>query len=165
MGSVIWRPILDPATPGRFVSSQIVGGRVLSIQAANQGARTATWTATGLQAGYYKIEVLYPKHADNATRIIVLTKATLDSGFKARPKRLNQQIGDGDTSVTRRFVNTSTNVTPYSVSNAASYVWVSNNTTSDPYTGKLAVQLNDNGCPAGRICADAIRLTLISTTK
>jgi Trypsin len=143
--------------------SQIMGGTVKSTTAAGMGARTATWSLAGLPQGYYKIEVLYPRKSGNATCTLVQTKATQDSGFVSRPKRLNQQLADEVTTQSTAFVNAKTNVTPYATSNPASYIWVSGGLAGAK--GSLSVRLSDGGCSAGLFTADSIVITWIAGMK
>lgn len=169
-GPVIWAPIPDPKHPGKFIPSTILHGTVLAASATGSGARTVTWSGTRLSQGYYKIEILYPKHAGNAKGVLVQYKSTMDAGFGAFSRRLNQQVGDGDQIVSNVFTNTSTNVTPYKTSNAASYVWVNKDGTNKENTGSLSVRLSDGGwgtpaAPGGRIVADTVRITIISTVR
>jgi hypothetical protein len=143
---------------------------VLAIEAKGTGERAAIWSAGSLQSGYYKIEILYPKHSSNAQCVAVYTKGTLDAGYKPFNKRLDQRVGDNDKTISNTFVRTSTNLTTGGTSNATRYIWVSNNSSATPYTGKLSILISDSGCgsstvPGGRIVADMIRLTLVSTVK
>jgi hypothetical protein len=177
-GSSVWRPIPDPTNPGKFIPSYFrPAGRtehVLAIPCTGTGTRTATFFASGLQSGYYKVELFYPKHVGNAKKIRWQHKATQDAAFQSSPRTINQQIGIPTDSldasqinvVPNSFQSAYQNLTPFNTSNAASYIWVDGNNL----TGKLWIRLTDAGCgtpsaPGGRMVADGVRLTLISPIK
>jgi hypothetical protein len=145
------------------VTSQTSGGTVRQSTASGKGTRSATWSISGITPGYYKIEILYPMKSDNASCVQVLTKSTLDQIYIARPTKLDQTRGTGISKSSTVFTNTKTNMTPFNSTNANSYIWVEKSTTSK--TGSLSVQIRDAGCSSGRMVADTVVLSLISTTK
>jgi arylsulfatase A len=159
-----WAPLTYPTAPGRFYVSAVPGGTVEAIPAARLGKRTVTWETTGLQSGYYRVDVLYPKHSGNSPCVHVGIKATLATTFTPSATRLNQRIGDGKPVITNQLEAASTNVTPFMGTNSSSYIWVANDVSGVVNTGRLAIQLTDSGCGTGRMVADAVKLTLISPT-
>jgi hypothetical protein len=95
VGPVKWRRVPDSMHRGSFLPSVLRGGTVLGIPAAGLGQRTATWSFTNLRVGYYRVEILYYRHPNNAKNVLVAFLRTFDTAFTAFPARLNQTIGDG----------------------------------------------------------------------
>jgi hypothetical protein len=179
-GDEIWRPIPDPTNPGRFVPSYYPssGTRpVLAIPCTGTGTRSVTFVATGLTQGYYKVEAFYPKHVGNAKNITVQYQTTTDPGFKTMSRKLNQQVGfrigylSDPSIVPNSFQSAFSNLTPYAVSYAKSYIWVpTEQMPRGEYRTTLKIRLTDAGCgtpsaPGGRMVASCLRITLMSTIK
>ena len=166
-GATIWKQIPDPSNSTKFLSSFVTGGVLLAIPTnATSVAKTATWTTTGLQKGYYKVESFYQRHTGNAKDIAVQYKTTKDTGFLTRTKRLDQTIGTPSTVVTtpkNGYLPVYQNVTPYTTSNAQSYIWVD---STNGNNGTLAIRFSNVGCVPGKtIVADVVRLTWMGGTK
>ncbi len=160
-GALVWTRVPDPAHPGAFLPSYYKGGVLLAIEAHGRGTETAKWVATGLTQGYYSVSVYYQSNASNATDATVSYKTSANSNFVTLATKLNETTGTPDTTGTKPvdgWLPVHTLVTPYKTSNAASYIWV-------PQGSSVAIMLSDAGCSSGRIIADTIMLTLISTTK
>ncbi len=154
-GPVVWRPIPDPANPGRFLPSSYSGGTVLAIPAANTGIRTVMWKKTGLTQGYYEVAILYQQNAGNAKKVRVQTLGSFSS-WLTLPTPLDQSTGGTPSTAQTTPVNGWLPV--YKVlTPKGSYIQVGAG-------GSISIRISDSGCDTGRMVADTIRLTY-STTK
>lgn len=165
-GTTVWRPIPDPTNPGQFLTSWAgPGGQLDAIPAQGSGARTVTWTMSGLTQGYYRVNLKYHKHSGNARDVLVQKRnVAKEASFITWKTRLNQQVGDGAPNVTNTFESTSKNITPFAVSNSASYIWV--DALPGTSGGSLQIRLSDSGCqPGGRIVADSVVVDLMGVVK
>ncbi len=65
---IIWKPLTrsDGVTK---VKSQATGGTIDAIATNGSGLRTATWKASSLPYGYWKVEIQFCKNIGNASRI------------------------------------------------------------------------------------------------
>ena len=171
-GSQIWLSIPDPKHSGQYLKSFINDGSSVRINSVGLGQRSARWNISGLDAGYYRIEIYYYKNKQNAATARVQCSSLYginSNGWHDFPKHktLDMRVGDGNTAIDDEFVMTSTNLTPYSVSNKKSYIWLDLNKAHTANSGVLSVLLSDLGCgtaktPGGFLVADTIKVTYVS---
>jgi len=164
VGTDVWKQIANPAKPGTFLPSHYLGGQLEGAVAQGKGDITATWTVTGLNQGYYSVAFYYDAMPGNAKALTVSYKVTGATGFTALPGKLNETTGGADVAGAKPVngvLPVNTVVTPYSTSNAKSYIWVP--TVSGVTT--LSIQLSDVGYVGGMMVADTIMLTFIGATK
>jgi len=160
----VWKQVANPAKPGTFLPSYYPGGHLEgAIAPGGQESVTATYLVTGLTQGYYAVGVYYDAMPGNAKAVTVCYKTANSTG--ALPIKLDETTGTPDV-VGAKPVNgvlpVHTVVTPYRISNAASYIWV------PKVSGSCTVQIticDPYDVPGRLLVADTIMLTLISTTK
>jgi hypothetical protein len=166
------------------VPSYLTGGVVDSITATGSGAKTSTWTVTGLAQGYYKVEMFYPANSGNSKCVAVQFQTHKEgtwsgtapnykwtpTSWKTFKTRVNQTTGDANsgTATVSGWTPKMFNMTKMKSggTNVGTYVFVSNNKSNGVNTGRLSVRVNDlalSGCASARMVADTIRLTLIQS--
>jgi hypothetical protein len=170
-GSPVWEAIPDPSNPGGVLPSLSLGSITLvAIQTTGSGQRTATWTFTGLNQGYYRVVLYYQANPGNASLVAVRYKTTTDTAFKLFPARLDLRFGTPSTARTTPiggWVPVCTNLTPSKgEANYKTYIWVDQ--SGEHCT--LSIRIDDRDCgtpsnPGGLMVAGLVGLTFISGFK
>ena len=83
--TIVWKPLTK--SDGVKVASQTPGKPINAIPTNGSGLRTASWFASFLAYGYWKVDIQFPKNIGNATRINVTyqtnpLRATTTNGSK-----------------------------------------------------------------------------------
>jgi len=165
VGTDVWKQIANPAKPGTFLPSYYSGGHLEGAITKGGGNVSATYMVTGLTQGYYRVDVYYDAMPGNAKSVSVSYKTASNTGFQLLPTKIDETTGTPDVPGAKPVAGVLpvwTTATPFKTNNASSYIWVPTVSGNTP----LSIMISDSGDSSGRlIVADAIRLTLVSTTK
>lgn len=171
-GDVVWKQIPDPSNRVKFLPSLVKGGTAMAIPAGGKGERTATWTATGLKRGYWRLEILYYQHPSNAKGLKIYFKRTTEKDFVRFGTQILNQTSEAKWGVTvgptigkTGYVAVTKDLTLNTTrTGTGSEFWIeTTNKTQD--NGSLSIRISDDGCNEGQMIADTIRLTLVSDVK
>jgi len=164
VGTDVWKQIPNPAKPGTFLPSYVEGGHLEGALAQGGGSETATFNVTGLTQGYYKVDVYYDAMPGNSKAVSVSYKTASNTSFQLLPTKIDETTGTPDVPGAKPVngvLPVWTTATPFHNTNSGSYIWVPTVSGNTP----LSIMISDSGDKSGLMVADAIRLTLVSTTK
>lgn len=144
-----WARVKNPAAPTTVLTSYYAGG-IMNVITAGSG-RTATWTATGLAAGCYQVDLYYQESAKNTGCAQFNVQVNTGAAWAQAP--LAQNAG-GIASSTVATTNGWKPVYKTIVNPATKGVYV------PAANGKIKVTISaPSTCTAGFIVADTIKLT------